>query len=478
MSEFGIKKIAFFNPQGNFDKNDSHLTEHPDFGGQLVYVKEMAKAMAAKGIEVDIITRQIIDEDWPEFSEPFDYYPDTPNLRIIRIPFGGEKFLRKEDLWSHLPDYVDGIVRFYEQEGDFPDFVTTHYGDGGISGVIFLAKTGVPFSFTAHSLGAWKLEKLMKSGASADEIEKKYRFSVRILAENLSIKYSSFVVCSTSQERYEQYSHKLYNSDPYSKKFKVIPPGINQKIFTTERQEHDTLIEKYLNQVLSRTSLKRQRLPFILMSSRIDKKKNHISVVKAFMNDKRLKESSNLVIVVRGVDDVEKYVKTHHNEESLILAEILEQIRDEINKSVFFLNITDQKSLAALYRIAATRGSVFVLPAIYEPFGLAIVEAAACGLKIVATKNGGPSEIISNGEGLLIDPEDLEDISSKLFVCLEQFDNAKSLMLAKKYSWEQTAQAYIENIQHAISNKVTFQKEDLQNDIEIFKNALRQTCAF
>ena len=44
--------ILFFNPQGNFDPEDSHLTEHPDFGGQLVYVKEVAMAMADAGHSV------------------------------------------------------------------------------------------------------------------------------------------------------------------------------------------------------------------------------------------------------------------------------------------------------------------------------------------------------------------------------------------------------------------------------------------
>ena len=41
--------IVFLNPQGNFDSADSYLTEHPDFGGQLVYVKELAQAMAQQG---------------------------------------------------------------------------------------------------------------------------------------------------------------------------------------------------------------------------------------------------------------------------------------------------------------------------------------------------------------------------------------------------------------------------------------------
>ena len=59
--------IVFLNPQGNFDSADSYLTEHPDFGGQLVYVKELAQAMAKQGHKVDIVTRRIRDSSWPNF---------------------------------------------------------------------------------------------------------------------------------------------------------------------------------------------------------------------------------------------------------------------------------------------------------------------------------------------------------------------------------------------------------------------------
>ena len=89
--------ILFFNPQGNFDEHDSHLAEHPDFGGQLVYVKEVAKAMVDAGNRVDIVTRQIKDPKWPEFASAIDYYSGyTPNLRIVRLACGGEKFLDEQ----------------------------------------------------------------------------------------------------------------------------------------------------------------------------------------------------------------------------------------------------------------------------------------------------------------------------------------------------------------------------------------------
>ncbi|GIR85223.1 MAG: hypothetical protein CM15mP85_18470 [Rhodobacterales bacterium] len=60
-----------------------------------------------------------------------------------------------------------------------------------------------------------------------------------------------------------------------------------------------------------------------------------------------------------------------------------------IQEYVHFLNIGSQLELAATYRYFAQRGSVFALTSLYEPFGLAPLEAAATGLVPVVTKNGG-----------------------------------------------------------------------------------------
>ena len=80
--------LAFLNPQGNFDPADSHLTAHPDFGGQLVYVKQVALALGRLGHTVDILTRLIDDRQWPEFASAEDAYPKAPNVRIIRLRAG------------------------------------------------------------------------------------------------------------------------------------------------------------------------------------------------------------------------------------------------------------------------------------------------------------------------------------------------------------------------------------------------------
>ncbi|WP_287296226.1 hypothetical protein [Moorena sp. SIO2C4] len=86
-----VMHIGFLNPHGNFDHKNSYISEHPDFGGQLVYVRQVADAIAKQGHQVDILTRHIIDPDWPEFAEKFDGYGSVDNLRIIRLPAGPQE---------------------------------------------------------------------------------------------------------------------------------------------------------------------------------------------------------------------------------------------------------------------------------------------------------------------------------------------------------------------------------------------------
>ena len=201
-------RVAFLNPQGNFDSADSHWTQHPDFGGQLVYVKEAALAMAEQGWQVDIVTRRVADPAWPEFARQIDGYPGHPNVRIVRLDCGGPAFLVKEELWPHLiKEWVPAIEAFYAQEGRLPDGVTTHYGDGGLAGALLEARTGIPFTFTGHSLGAQKLDKLLEALPPGTELtddvlrplDERFRFARRLAAERLAMNYAGRCITSTAR---------------------------------------------------------------------------------------------------------------------------------------------------------------------------------------------------------------------------------------------------------------------------------------
>ena len=454
--------IIFINPQGNFDARDSYLTEHPDFGGQLVYVKEVAMSMAQLGHRVDIITRRMDDPEWPEFSSETEYYDGHPgNPRIVRIACGGAEFLPKEKLWPHLGEFIDNLIAFYDDK--LPDFVTSHYADGGYCAALFREKTGIGFTFTGHSLGAQKLDKLGTNLDNVESMEARYHFSERIAAERLAMEYAAKIITSTNQERREQYAHPLYAGSvdvDDDKKFSVIPPGVNLAIFSRDEQSHDKNYYEKLS-----TAVGQNQKPWILVSSRLDEKKNIKGVVDAYVGDKTLQQKSGLAICIRGVDDPFRDMHTLSDNEQKVLRPILELIDQAgLREHVIFLDIRSQAELAATYRFFAALHSVFALTAFYEPFGLAPIEAAAAGLVCVATKNGGPSEIFADGSGVLVDPFDPRDIARGLNAAL---DNADTLAekgyqrVISTYTWNRTAEGYLRAIEDALGSKETVATESL-----------------
>ena len=443
--------IVFFNPQGNFDPADSYLAEHPDFGGQLVYVKEVAQAMADQGHKVDILTRRMEDPAWPEFSAPEETYPGYEGrLRILRFDCGGAGFMDKEKLWPHMAEMVDNVLAFYGD--DLPDFATTHYADGGYCGVLARAKAGLGFTLTGHSLGAQKMDKLGTGAANWADMEARYKFSKRIAAERMAMAGAARIVVSTGQEQREQYAHPLYRGavDPADAKFRVIPPGVNGRVFSTRAGTADAEVTAALD-----ARFGDDKRPVTVVSSRLDEKKNILGVAKAYAVEPGLREKAALVLCVRGIDDPARDIGNLGPAEQAVLREILAVIEEAgLGEHVYFLNIRSQAELAATYRYFGKRGSVFALTSFYEPFGLAPIEAAACGLAPVATSHGGPTEIFADGSGVLVDPFSPDDIAKGLMDALDRHADLSVRAIRRveeTYTWARTAEAYLGAIADAIA---------------------------
>jgi sucrose-phosphate synthase len=470
--------IGFLNPQGNFDENDSHISEHPDFGGQLIYVKQVALEIARKGHKVDIITRQIIDPKWSEFAELLGTYPGVDNLRIIRLPAGPKEFLRKELLWPHLvTDWVPNILEFYREEGGLPDAMTTHYGDGGVCGVLIEEKTGVPFTFTAHSLGAQKMDKMHVTPENLAQIDEEFHFGRRLIAERLSMNRSAVNITSTKQqERFQQYAHPAYRGAvdvDNDARFAVIPPGVDPSMFSTEARSpnEEATYELIQERLVRDISESRRNLPAILASSRLSPKKNTLGLVQAFAQSETIQERANLVIITAGLHNP-LYEKAKDEQiEREVLVPIREVVKEKnLSGKISAFCLPDQWALAATYRFLAKRRSVFALVSLYEPFGLAPLEAAATGLPVVVTQNGGLSESLQDGNeeyGVLVDPADPVDIARGLERLLgdaqtwEHFARRAQQRVLNNYTWKATAEEYLALIEQIVSSPAARRPSEL-----------------
>jgi sucrose-phosphate synthase len=125
--------------------------------------------------------------------------------------------------------------------------------------------------------------------------------------------------------------------------------------------------------------------------------------------------------------------------------------------------LDSQAELAAGYRYLAERRSVFALTALYEPFGLAPLEAMAAGLPAVVTQNGGPSESLFDAAtgtayGVLVDPADPQDIARGLLEVVGNADrwrdyhDAGISRVHDAYTWQRTAAGYLAVIEQILAH--------------------------
>jgi sucrose synthase len=150
-------------------------------------------------------------------------------------------------------------------------------------------------------------------------------------------------------------------------------------------------------------TIKDRSKPILFSMARLDKVKNITGLVELFAKNSRLRELVNLVVVAGNIDQSKS-----KDREEISEIEKLHNLMNEFDLHGEFRWIcaqTDKVRNGELYRYIADSHGAFVQPALYEGFGLTVIEAMTCGLPSFATCHGGPAEIIENGlSGFHIDP--------------------------------------------------------------------------
>jgi D-inositol-3-phosphate glycosyltransferase len=322
-------------------------------GGMNVYVRETATELARLGHAVDVFIRD--DGSMPEMQSP------APGVRVIALEAGPRALVEKEDLPQHLPGFLNALRAFREREGLRYGAVHSHYWMSGWVGRHLQRLWDVPHIAMFHTLGEVKRRARIEERESDERIE----------TERAIIATADRIVVASAHEKGQLI--RLYAAA--DGRVAVIPCGVNLDRFRP-RDRADAR---------ATLGLPSER-DIVLFVGRLEPLKGIEILIDAIAE---LEDSTPDLVVVGGDERASSYIAGLRAQAE----------RAGIGDRIHFAGAVAQESLPAYYSAA----DVCVVPSYYESFGLVALEAMACGTPVIASRVGGLTGTIRDGEsGYLI----------------------------------------------------------------------------
>lgn len=485
-----IFRVVLVSPHGWFGQEG--VLGRPDTGGQVVYVldqarsleKQMQEDVELSGLDVLqvhpkvlILTRLIPNSDGTRCNQPLEKVYGTDNAWILRVPFRDfnpnvtQHWISRFEIWPYLETYaLDSEKALLAEFQGPPDLIVGNYSDGNLVAFLLARRLNVTQCIIAHAL---EKSKYLFSNLYWHDLEDKYHFSLQFTADLLAMNAANFVISSTYQEivgtpdsvgQYESYRsftmpelyHVVNGVELFSPKFNVVPPGVNEHYFFPFTHSGDRLLSERdrLEHLLFTLDDPEQifgklddpgKCPLFSMA-RLDRIKNLTGLAEAFGRSPALQEVSNLILVAGKLRPQDT---TDHEEASEIekLYRLIHQYN--LQGKIRWLGVRLSKpDSGEIYRIIADRRGIFVQPALFEAFGLTILEAMITGLPTFATCFGGPLEIIQNGvNGFYINPTQQDDMAAKLLEFIQKCE-------ANPADWTEVSQKAIDRVYTSYTWKI------------------------
>lgn len=485
-----ISKLLVLSPHGYFAQDN--VVGLPDTGGQVIYIldqvraleREMRERLARQGVPVEpkilIVTRLIPDCGPTTCNQRLEKVTGTSSTRILRVPFckpTGEvipHWISRFQIWPYLPQFARDVEREALAElGGRPDLIIGNYSDGNLVASLLSQRLGVTQGNIAHAL---EINKYPQSTLQWKEHEETYHFSCQYTADLIAMNTADFIISSTYQEiagtdttvgQYEAYTaftmpglFRVVNGvNPFDPKFNIVSPGADAEVYFphTDKERRLTALLPSIESAVYGTAplpavrgvLEDQSKVLVFTMARLDRIKNLTGLVEWFGMSERLRERANLLVVGGSVDPAPS---ADHEEQAQIhrMHELFDHYG--LDRHARWLGMRLDRTLAGeLYRFVADRRGVFVQPALYEAFGLTVIEAMVSGLPTFATRHGGPLEIIEPGRsGFHIDPHDgigaAEQIAQFLDLCREdpgaweRISRGAVARVQARYTWKKYAE--------------------------------------
>ena len=457
-----IFRVAIISPHGWFGQEG--VLGRPDTGGQVVYIldqvksleKQLQEDLALAGLDVSpkviVLTRLIPNSDGTLCNQRLERIHGTTDAWILRIPFRdfnpkmAQNWMSRFEIWSYLETFAIDAER--ELRAEFqgrPDLIIGNYSDGNLVAFLLARRLKVTYCIIAHAL---EKSKYLFSNLYWQESEGKYHFSLQFTADLIAMNAANFIISSTYQEivgtpesvgQYESYKsftmpglyHVVDGIELFSPKFNVVPPGVNEAVFfpftqtenrlLSDRERLDNLlfIDEDPDLIYGQLDNPNQRPLFSM--ARLDRIKNLTGLAEAYGKSEALQSCCNLILVAGKlrIDDSSDHEEINEIEKLYDLID-----RYNLKGKIRWLGVRLPKSdTGEVYRVIADRQGIFVQPALFEAFGLTILESMVTGLPTFATRFGGPLEIIQDKvNGFYINPTNHEEVATIILEFLQQCD--------------------------------------------------------
>ena len=438
-----VFRIAVVSPHGFFGQ--SGVMGLPDTGGQVVYIldqvraleREMRRRLTAQGVDFEpqiaVLTRLIPDSRGTSCDQRLEPITGTDHARILRVPFrtaSGEilpHWISRFEVWPYLERFaIEAEKELKAELGGQPDLIVGNYSDGNLVATLLAQRLGVTQFAIAHAL---EKSKYLFSDLYWHHNEDRYHFSCQFTADLVAMNTADCLITSTFQEiagdedsvgQYESYAtfampgllRVTSGIDVFDPRFNIVSPGVDPTMYfpyDDEPRRLRSLADEIESMLFApdaadvRGRLEASDKPILLSMARLDRIKNLTGLVEWFGGDDRLRELTNLVVVAGAVDPAH-CSDAEEREEAERLHHLMDEYRLD-GQMRWIGRLLSKPVSGELYRVVADRRGAFVQPALFEAFGLTVLEAMTSGLPTFATRYGGPLEIIEDGvSGFHIDP--------------------------------------------------------------------------
>ncbi len=361
-----------------------------DSGGMNVYVRELVSALAQAGVECTTFTRA------DRAGLPREVIVE-PGHRVVHVE-AGPHHLPKEALAEVTGEFRRGVLDWYATR-PLPEVIHGNYWLSGVVGHDLKHELDVPFVSTFHTLARVKA-----AGGDPESIERD-RAEARIVR-------CADAICVSCVEEEEQF--RLHYGDPEAR-LEIIAPGVEHAFFAPGDRDG---ARRALGFPTDRSLL--------LFVGRIQPLKGPDVAIRALHE---LGDPTAELVLVGGASGPDGDAETRR----------AHGLVDELglHDRVHFVAPQPHHILSTYYRAA----DVVLAPSRSESFGLVALEAAACGIPVVASAVGGLLSLVDDGRtGRLIDGRNPVDYARAVAEILADDTrraamSAASVERARRYTW-------------------------------------------